>query len=83
MVPFSICLTTVFYAPKKVENTRTVSKWSATPAVSRAECMAHIAQPISTPLSGICDVSMLPSVEPPSHVAVVDEILAFHTGFVA
>ena len=34
---------------KNVENTFTVASWSATPAVSLAECMAQIGAPISTP----------------------------------
>ena len=44
----------------------TVNTWSATLPVSRQLCMARMALPISTPLSGIDEARMLPSVLPPA-----------------
>ena len=39
---------------------------SAAPAVSKQECMASWARPISTVFSDTCVLAMLPSVEPPA-----------------
>lgn len=54
------------YQLKKRLKTFTMSMWSEAAAVSAAECMAHMAQPTSTPGMSSCDDEMLPKVLPPA-----------------
>ena len=43
-----------------------VYSWSFIDAVSKAECIAQIGLPMSTPLMSICEVNILPNVDPPA-----------------
>ena len=56
----------LLYMEKKCVNTLIMFRWSSIEPVSIAECIAQIGLPTSTPVMSICEVSMLPNVEPPA-----------------
>jgi len=68
---------------RKVRKERAVRARSRREAVSRAECIAQRAMPMSTPSMSSVEVRMLPRVEPPGESLWLSEFLPGDAGEVA